>query len=615
MNPTSISRLALDTSGASVDNRIINEGHTLKNYRFRALVPKCGAFFADSLIITDGVTQRSLTRGVDYRFLVPYQSLSQLYAKDIVGAAIITNPEVSANVIITYQALGSDYVQNIPALVDLLSTDNLSAVSDSFLDIQNRPTAYVPSPHIQDLGDGVGFEYLVFAIETLGRVINNADNQVITTMYDRIDFKLQEIAKNAIYRQDHELMVLLESFRSNFTKEALGLGKTPNYPAASEAEGSYAANQTFNVGSDINNRLVTLQSLVAFREELMNRVVSSEKTGLGKNYGTYILPTMAGLESMANGARYIVDSLDATLIAGVVYDRQIYPDLSDPTNRWAFVKITNNVSDRGGVFQAFNMATGQIYTGILSRVANQPQIVWRRLMTEYDVKDILKTLTDHINNKDNPHKLTAASVSLDKVENLPVAGVMTILGRTPKREYVTYDGLQTFFAAMVSGDWTIDNTTGSTPEQKAKALNAYTTLFATAGVCDCNNALDVSVAPTATLPPVPPRGQPAGWYCEGTTKVAKMTDGFGSYYLVNTHNSSDCGYVSEVANYQIKDQSGTVLGLGFAAGGRVDPAAITALQDATGTTVCFVYPSSAVGRQAAIRNAAGDVLGYALDPV
>lgn len=96
--------------------------------------------------------------------------------------------EVSNKVAISYQALGSDYVHNIPALVDLLSTDNLTAVSDSFKDIQNRPTVYMPSPHIQDLGDGVGFEYLCFAIETLGRRINNADNKVLATMFERIDF-------------------------------------------------------------------------------------------------------------------------------------------------------------------------------------------------------------------------------------------------------------------------------------------------------------------------------------------------------------------------------------------------------------------------------------------
>lgn len=618
MNPNSLSRLALDTSGSSVDNRIVNEPHTLKNFRFRALVPFNGAFFADSLIITDGATGRVLTRGIDYRFLVPYSSLSMLYGADIVGAAIVINPEVSSNVTATYQALGSDYVHNIPALVDILNTDNLSAVSDSFLDIQNRPMDFLPSPHIHDLGDGVGFEYLVFAIETLARVLGNADNAVVASMFDRIDKSLQEISNTAIARQDTEFTLLLENFRKGFTKDKLGLGNVPNYPAASEGEGSWAAQETFNMSGDINNRLVTLRSLIAFREELMSRVVSSEKTGLGRHHGHYMFPTMGGLESMANGARYIVDSLDASLISKVVFDRQVYPDLSNPSHRWVIVKVTNNPNDRGGILQGINMTTGQMFTGVLSRTNGQPNVVWRRQMVENDIKDVLNKLTDHLRNRNNPHGLNAANIGLDKLENIPIADRMTILGRQPKREYVTYDGLQLFFSAFITGDWTIDDSEGTTPEQKAKARNAYTTLFALSGACpatECSGGgLVLENTPRETLPPVPPRGQPAGWYCEGTTKIAKFTDGRGGYYLENTSNSSECGYINEVANYEIRDQNNEMIGMGFAAGGRVDPGATVSLQDASGVNVCFIYPGPAVGRQVAVRNSAGNILGYAINP-
>lgn len=619
MNPTSITPLALDTSGESLDNRIVNEPHTLKNYRFRALVPHKGAFFADSLQITEAVSGRVLQLGIDYKYLVPYTSLSMLYGKDIVGAAMVINPDVSPGLTVTYQALGSDYVHNVPALVDILSSNNLSAVSDSFMDLQNKPMDFLPSPHIHDLGDGVGFEYLVFAIESLARVIGNSDNSVLTSMFDRIDIKLQEIARDAMVRQDAELMGLMEDFRANFTKSKLGLGKVPNYAEATETEGAWAAHETFNLGGDINNRLLTLRSLIAFREELMNRVVSVEKTSLGRNFGKYLLPTMGGLESMANGARYIIDSLDATLLANVVFDRQVYPDLSDPSQRWAITKVINNRTDRGGVLQAFNMSTGQTFTGILSRLNNQPNVVWRRQMVEEDVKDVLARLTAHLNDNNNPHGLRGMDVGLDKVENLPVADRLTILGRKPKREYVTYDGLQLFFSAFITGDWTIDDSEGTTPEQKAKARNAYTTLFAMSGACpasDCSGSgVTLENTPRETLPPVPPRGQPAGWYCEGTTKIAKYTDGRGGYYLENTANSGDCGYINEVANYEIRDQDNELIGMGFAAGGRVDPGATVSLQDASGVNVCFIYPSSAVGRQVAVRNAAGNVLGYAINPV
>lgn len=611
---TMASRLALDTSGKSLNNLIVEEPHTLLSYRYRALVPKNGAFFTEGVKLIDSIDGRELIVGIDYRFAVQYQSLALLYGNDVAAAIIVINPAVSSNVKLTYQAVGDDYVYNIPALQQLLSTDNETEVSKSFLDLQDRDLQVMPTPHYHPLGDGIGFEYLVFALESVSRVITLGDNKILASMFERIDIKLQEIAQYAIDRQDGELMTLMARFTKNFTKDRMGLGNVPNYPEATEQDGRNASNPKFNLGSDINNRLTTLKTLVAFRQEIMQYLVSKATTGLGQNYGTYLLPTMAGVESMTNGARFIVDSMDAASIAGVPYDPQIYPDRTVPSNRWSLTKITNNVNNRGGLLQAVNMQTGQMYIGVMSYPTTSAQIVWRRQSTEADMTAALKMITDHIQNTDNPHKLKAIDVDLEQVENLRVADRLTIMSRKPVREYMTYDGLLLFMMMFMTGDWTIDDSEGTTPEQKAKARNAYTTLFASAGICDKDPGLVLQNAPRVPENTVPPRGQPAGWYCEGTTKVLKVTDGFGGYYIENTFNSADCGFIAEVANYEIRDQNQGLIGLGFKAGGRVDAAATVALQDADGKTVCFIYSTPASGRTVVVQNSAGTVLGYAIDP-
>ena len=610
---TMASRLALDTSGESLNNRIIDEPHTLSAHRFRAFIPKNGAFYTEGSSVVDTATGRTLDVGIDYRYIIPYQSLTLLYGKEVVGGFIVINPEVSSNVATTYQAVGSDYVYNIPAIEELLSTDNNTEVSKSYLDMLNRDLQVIPTPHLHPLGDGVGFEYLVFAIEALGRVITYGDNKVLASMFERIDIKLAEIAKTAQDRQDGELMALMTNFRKNFGKTKMGLDKVPNLPAASEQEGRYAANPDYVMGSEVNNRLITITSLIGFRDELMRYFVSSDTTGLGQIYGKYLLPTFGGLESMTNGARFLIDSVDASMVAGIPYDPQIYPDLTANTHRWVMEKVSNNANNRGGLLRCTNMQTGQMYMGVMSYVNGVARIAWRKHITEQDMTDTLKLLTDHMLDVNNPHQLRASDIGLGNVENLRVADRLTILGKKPKRELVDAAGLALFFRAIITDDWTIDDSDDATPEQKAKARNAYTTLFAASGMC-CDGGLTLETAPRVTDIPVPPRGQPQGWYCEDTTKITKITDGFGGYYLENTLNSEDCGYIAEVANYEIRDQAGVLIGLGFKAGGRVDSAATVALQNADAQTVCWIYSTPATGRTTTVLDANNIVLGYAIDP-
>lgn len=611
---TMAASMPLDTSGKALSNRVINEPHTLLPRRFRALVLNQGAFYTEGSIFTDATTGRKLDVGIDYRYIVPYQSLTLFYGREVVGGIIIINAEVSNSITATYQAVGSDYIYNIPALEELLSTDNNSEVSKSFLDLQNRDLQVVPTPHMHSLGDGIGFEYLVFAIEAMCRVITYGDGKILASMFDRIDIKLQEIAQTAKTRQDGELMDLMVEFRKNFSKESLGLGKVPNLPAATLQDGYNAANPDFALGGEINNKLTTIQTLMGFRDALMGQLVSSATTALGNIYGTYLMPTMAGVQSMVNGARFIIDSPDATMIAGVPYDPQIYPDLSNPTTRWVLEKVSNNKSNRGGILRAINMQTGQMYLGVLSFPAGNPQIIWRKHVTEEDMDEIMKKLTNHILNHNNPHQVGKADVKLDQVQNFPVADRLTILSRKPADAYVTASGLQLFWAAIITDDWKIDDSEGSTPEQLARARNAYTTLFSSAGICCGDNGVTLETAPRPTDLPVPPRGQPAGWYCEGTTMIQKITDGFGGYYLENIYASEDCGYIAEVANYEIRDQNNGLIGLGFRAGGRVDPSATVGLQNEDGQTMCFIYPTPATGRTVTVMNANNFVLGYAIDP-
>lgn len=609
-------RYALDPTGVNPDNLVRNEPHTLSERRFRAIAPQHGAFFTEGCIVTDTFNSRILTHGTDYVFAELYQTPTIKYGKEIVGVIIVINPQVSGNVSVTYQALGGTYSENIGALTNLLATKTDDQTSDSFLDIINRPTTFVPPPHIHDLGDGMGFEVLVFALERLRSAIVWSDADVIFGLQEKVRQALTSVYNLARYRLDSELVAYLNDFKTHFSKETVGLGKVVNMPVSNENEGAWAARANFNLGDEINDRYVSLRALVAFKEELLSRLVSSESTNLGKRYGTLMLPTLAGLESMTNGARVIIDSLEATVLGGVQHDRAVFPDLTNATTRWAIIKESNNQQDRGGVFTAINMTDGSVYTGVLSISATATRsMIWRKLMTEKDAETFLGKLSAHMADTRNPHKTGKVHVGLGAVENLAVADMRTILARAPKRLYITYDGLLLFMRAFLTNNWQIaPDDENADPEAQERSIRAYQTLFAPCGTCAPCNGLTVENPPRATDPPVPVRGQEIGWHCEGTTKVVKITDGLGGFYIEEREASTDCGYVPPDATFAIRDLNDTILGYGFPAGGSVDTEATVRLDDPDGNALCYIYATAGIGRSVEIRNASGATIGYAIAP-
>lgn len=612
--PQTLVRYTLDPTGVNPDNLIRGETHVLSDRRYRAIAPRYGAFFTQGLVLTDTFNNRILAKGTDYEFTELYQTPTIKYGKEIVGCIVVINTQVSADVSLTYQALGGDFSGNIDALVHFLETRNDGALSTSYLDVMNKPSTFVPSPHIHDLGDGMGFEFLVFALERLRSALVWGDSQTVVGLANKVDESINNVAQMSRYRLDTELAQYLLDFKAQFSKESLGLGNVVNLPIATESEGSFASRDDFNLGGDVNDRYVTLRSLIAFKEGLLSRVVSTDTTGIGKRYGQLMLPTIGGLESLTNGARVLVDTLDSTVLSGIQHDRAVYPDLTNSSVRWSIVKVSNNEKDRGGIFTAVNASTGSVYTGVLSISGVSKSLVWRKLMTESDADTFLGKLTSHLNDIRNPHKTSKNQLDLSHVENLPVASIQTILARKPTREHVTYDGLLLFMKAYITGNWQIDpSLTNPDDASQARSIQAYQTLFAPTGPSGYTTGLVLEQAPRATLAPVPPRGTEIGWHCESTTKVIKFTDGFGGYYIEQKMLDIDCGYVPPNATFAIRDLNDLILGYGFPNGGNIDPQASVRLDDADGVALCYIYASAATGRTSEIRNASGITLGFAIN--
>lgn len=655
-------RYALDTTGVNPDNLVAGERHTLSDLRNRIIAPVNGAFYTDGFIIKDKTSGRILVRGTDYVFAELYQTLTIKYGKEICALVVVTNTEVSSDVEITYQAVGDVYSRSSLPLKDLLEEISSNDYSKSLTDIRNKPTTFIPSPHVHDLGDGMGFEYLIYALERIRNAIVWADQAAVDSLMARIDDYLKELTNSLYHRVDNEIVGKLLEFKRSFTKAMINLSNVQNLGIATEAEGRAIGAVDYRPPSVNEDKYITLKALAGFKEALYNQVVMSGLTNLGKSYGTLVAPQRMAYASLPNGSVVLVDSQENTVAANQQFDIDAYPDSSKTKVRWTIMKVANNPTDRGGTLLGFNMSNGDMYSGIMVALANGYSITWKRYLTENDSEGFLDAFIDHLEYEGDPHKTKPHHIGLGDVENLPVATREDIVCRKPVRKYMTYDGLLLWMKAFMTGVSTLgeideDDTTPS-------ALQRYQMIFAPCGPCGAGVTVP-SATPAPTERPVEPRGKLLtayciqftrygryadgyggsyeavmeeyskdcgfvdnnnpergtllGYVCEGFSRNGKYADGNGGFYLtVLEVNSPSCGYVAKyVPTYQIqRHTTGAVIGYGFAIGSTTpsDPAATVTLRDDMDVALCLIYPFSGGDHTIQVTDVGGTVIGYAVDP-
>lgn len=657
-------RYALDVTGVNPDNLVAGEPHTLVDKRVRAIAPQHGAIFREGVVLKEAETGKILVVGVDYVFAGLSTTITQKLGKDVVTLILVINTEVRSNVELTCQVVGGHFSQNVDGLVQLLETRSDDEFSKSFWDIANRPTEFVPPPHTHDLGDGFGFEYVVYALEKIRNAIVWSDLTTIDTLFKSIDDFIANLTNLVNHRIDTELLASILEFKRSFTKELAGLGKVENLPKSDATDGRTYASKDFKVFAPKDNKYITTEALVAFKEVIYSQMVSSGLTSLGKAYGAIATPLLSVLTAMPNGARITLDSMNAVRNAGITFNAEVYPDITIPKTRWTIVKVSNNVADRGGIFMGFAMNTGQVYVGNLRITATAQLINWKKYMTEVESEAFMQKLLDHMAEPVDPHNTKAIDVGLGNVENLPVASREDIILRRPQRKYVTYDGLLLFMKAFMTGVKSVDEI--DEDDTTPNAVARYQMIFAPCGPCVTNvDNFSTTPTPAPTEAAVRPRGQLLSSYCIGFKRMGRYADGFGSSYegLIED-KAADCGWVEcadhpargtllqefcdemdmnakyadgnggfyvrvievnstrcnfnprycpsyEIMAASTGSESPTLLGYGFSFLDNADPAATVTLRDVDDTPLCLIYPNSGPSHSVAVRDLNSNIIGYA----
>ena len=180
-------RHELDLTGVSPNNLVANEPHTMKARNRRIVVPLYGGFYCESLVITDTVTGRTLVDNQDYIVDDFLQVPMDLSGKEIATTIVVINKAISPTVSLTYQTIGGLYSVNADELkqqIETLKLDNRPVLWDNIL---GKPDAYPPTPHMHDIGDAYGFEYIVHVLERIRQAILLGNSAELALIWDALN--------------------------------------------------------------------------------------------------------------------------------------------------------------------------------------------------------------------------------------------------------------------------------------------------------------------------------------------------------------------------------------------------------------------------------------------
>lgn len=538
MNNHKLIRHTFDGTGKNPNNLVKDEHHKLADKRFRAIAPKYGLVFADSVILIDRSNNRLLFRGTDYVFAELHQALTLDLGLEVCGVIIVTNFDVSSNVEMTYQCVGGHYETNADTMMSLFQKSADPNVSKYYYDIENRPDTFLPSPHMHDLGDVQGLEVVVYEIERIRNAILWSDSNAIESILSYVLDAIDSMTMRLLNRVGNEILALIITYKRNFTKAVVGLGNLANYGIATADEGRQVFNDDYQIYDDQENRYVTTEALTAFKEVLYSTLVSSEITQLGKSYGTLVRAKLPIFSNIPAGSTFIVESLKLTKSYNTDYDAAVYPSEGTQSARWAIMKVSEKTNN-GSVLAAINMENGDAYTGDLRySTSGVYTLAWQKHLNENDTIGYLDKLIKHIRDNSNPHKDTKKAILLGNVENLPVASKADIVCRKPVRKYITYDGLLLYAKAFLTG--IKDPADIEQDDTDPNVLEQYQLIFAPCGPCGSLKTIEKKICDE--------KGKLLFSYCDdGAVKKAMYADGdCGTYTEVLKEKAEECGYVVKI---------------------------------------------------------------------
>lgn len=412
----------LDLTGDAPTNLIINEPHTLGSDAKRAFVPNCGPFYTDSVKIVDAVSGEPLTPVTQYKILQPYQEASIRTGLDVASVIWINDKTVSTEVLVTYQVVGGEFSWSVYALQEMIDNLDLDNREVAWNDIIGKPALYPPTPHLHDLGDTYGWEYIGQQLEGIRDAILTGDAAAHDELRQQFEYLIDQL-KNQNQKIADDLQEHIDDMDNphNTTKGQVGLGLVENFPVASDTEATQ--------GTATNRYMTPRATKLAidkFAGDLINTHIAD------KNNPHQVTKTQVGLGLVDN----FQTATEAEADAGAAKDRFMTPYLTKAAITFQVgnklddhINNTNNPHNttkaQVGLGNVDNFVTASVDEATSAGVGTQT-ITGDKFVTLTGLSASIRklfgtTIGPHIADTNNPHNTTKAQVGLGLVDNFQTA--------------------------------------------------------------------------------------------------------------------------------------------------------------------------------------------------
>jgi hypothetical protein len=230
-------RYPVDYTGTAQTNLIENEVVVLTTNNVRVFIPDSAPYFTDSIQLVDTTTGLTLnsTQWKPYYVVQAATALTPV-GKTVCIAVAITDQAVSNNLSITYQTVGGDYVTGYESILPLLQTLTADTRPVTFPNVIDSPTAYLPTQHLENINDTMGWEYVINIIDQLKMTVLLGDSVKKDAVLNYIEQSLSasdaiinaQVSPTSTFGQH----VTATNNPHNVTKAQIGLGNVLNYGIA-----------------------------------------------------------------------------------------------------------------------------------------------------------------------------------------------------------------------------------------------------------------------------------------------------------------------------------------------------------------------------------------------
>lgn len=411
-----ILKYPLDPTGINPNNKIIGEEHDLGAGINRAIVPNYSAFYSASMVVYAEDRVEPLIPNQHFIAAQLHADATAALDREVCMAVVIIDQSIMGKVRLEYQTVGGEFSVSVDALRQAIEDEDLDDRTVSWGDIIARPSAYPPAPHLHDIGDLYGFEYVVEALEALRAAILIGDEATHEEIRQWVRYE-DSLLRDRIAETNVNLNTHIQD-KTNphaVTKAQVGLGNVLNYGVA----------QTADMVAATSNALYTTP--IRVRDAINEHAIKPLNAHIARTDNPHaVTKAQVGLGLVAN---YNVAS-QADMIAGTSPSLYTTPILVKQAIDEHALKPLNahtaRVDNPHGVTKA-QVGLGNVLNyGVASeaqaRAGTSDSLYMTALKTAQAIStQALVPLNAHTARVDNPHSVTKAQVGLDSVDNFATA--------------------------------------------------------------------------------------------------------------------------------------------------------------------------------------------------